>query len=178
VSASHRPIGHSACWVGDTHAAIIPDPRWMLQLVCLELQVPQRAGESSGNWKERQQQNCLLGPGGMWYLGFGADTQRRSVFLRALGQAIIDAQWVSPPRDSVASTDAEWLVAPQYCGYARCSDWLIFQWNWLRKLRTFKLKSLLRLQSRQRHRQIGCCVRVGAWCTACETSSSCSSVKK
>ena len=96
----------------------------MLQLVFLELQV-QRAGESSGNWKERQQQNCLLGPGGRWCLGFGGDTQRRSVFLRALGQAIVDAKWVLPTTDSAASTDdAKWLMAPQYCGYARCSEWL------------------------------------------------------
>lgn len=98
------------------------------QLVFLELQLP-RASETSGNSGKEQPQKCLLGPGGRWCLGFGADTQRRSVFLRALGQAIIDAQWVPPSQHSSSTTDSsahsvDRLIAPEYCGFARCSSWL------------------------------------------------------
>ena len=96
------------------------------QLVYLELQLPRAGG---GNWINGQSQKCLLGPGGRWCLGFGSDTQRRSVFLRALGQAIIDAQWMtpsqrSPSTDSSTRASTDRLIAPDYCGYARCSSWL------------------------------------------------------
>lgn len=117
------------------------NPRSCLQLVFLELQLS-TACVGSEDSQQEQQQNFLLGPGARWCLGFGSDTHRRSVFLRALGQAIIDANWIQPPQVSPSTSSSEprsvapfptgpfstgtanRLVAPEYCGYARCKAWL------------------------------------------------------
>lgn len=92
--------------------------------------MPSARGEEEAS----TEQNCLLGAGGRWCLGFGTDAQRRSIFLRALGQGIIDARWLPPLQRPVANpgdTPADLslpataaVISPEHCGYARCTEWL------------------------------------------------------
>lgn len=89
-------------------------------LVCLELQLPEQT----------HAQQCLLGAGGRWCLGFGIDAQRRAVFLRALGQAMADGRWIKPwvHARNLDLSSLPGLALPQrppeYDGFGRCSDWL------------------------------------------------------